>query len=398
MYFYGVATKNTSQRSLSRMGKIIDMHRIIKTCDTIFSDALHAKTRHALSAGIFAAMLSPRLTSATMGRALAQSSGKSAKHQIKRMDRLVGNENINIEESFRSYAPWVIGARKLIAVSLDWTEYGNDKQSRIAINLVTNHGRATPLIWKSVFDRNLKNRRNRYEKEVLSILKQVIPSDVRVIVLADRGFSDTDFFEWIQQELQWDFVIRLRDNWHVEPDGCFPQKAKQWVARNGVIIEMRDARLTAKRDIVKAFITVKKLGMKEAWILASSISGRKEYVVGLYARRFTCEENFRDEKDDRFGAGFKETRVKQPERRDRFVLIQAIATILLTLLGAAGEQMGLDRMLRANTVRNKRTHSLYQQGKQYFMTRFTDVAEELGRIFINLLHAMRHVSDFAWLV
>lgn len=380
------------------MVKIINMQRIIKTCDTIFGNAMHAKRRQALSAGIFAAMLSFRLSSTTMGRALAQSSGKGAKHQIKRMDRLVGNEKVKIEECFRSYSSWVISARKLIAVSLDWTDYGHDKQSRIAINLVTNHGRATPLIWKSVFDRNLKKRRNRYEKEVLSMLKEVIPADVRVIVLADRGFSDTDFFEWIQHELQWDYVIRLRDNWHVTPDGCFPKKAKQWVARNGVIIEMRDAQLTAKRDIVNAFITVKKVGMKESWILASSISGRKEYVVGLYARRFTCEENFRDEKDDRFGAGFKETRVTHPERRDRFVLIQAIATILLTLLGAAGERIGLDRMLRANTERKKRTHSLYQQGKQYFMMPFICITEQLRIIFSNLLHEMRHVSDFAWLV
>lgn len=34
---------------------------------------------------------------------------------------------------------------------------------------------------------------------------------------------------------------------------------------------------------------------------------------------------------------------------------------LLTLLGAAGESLGYDRMLKANTVK-KRTHSLFRQG------------------------------------
>ena len=34
---------------------------------------------------------------------------------------------------------------------------------------------------------------------------------------------------------------------------------------------------------------------------------------------------------------------------------------LLTLLGAAGESLGMDRMLKANTV-NKRTHSLLCRG------------------------------------
>jgi hypothetical protein len=38
---------------------------------------------------------------------------------------------------------------------------------------------------------------------------------------------------------------------------------------------------------------------------------------------------------------------------------------LLTLLGAAGEQVGLDRMLKANTVK-RRTHSLLRQGWHYY--------------------------------
>jgi hypothetical protein len=380
------------------MGKIIDMSRVIKTCDGIFKESMHAKRRTALGVGVFAAMLSFRLTSATMGRSLAHHCGKNPKHQIKRMDRLAGNEKICAKDYFTAYIPWVIGQRKMIAVSLDWTEYGRDKQSRIAINLVTNHGRATPLAWKSVRDINLKKRRNRYERDVLSLLKESLPSQVKVIVLADRGFSDTDFFEWIQYELEWDYIIRLRDNWYVTPNGCFPKKATKWVARNGAIIEMHDAQLTAKRDVVSAFVTVKKHGMKEPWILASSIAGRKEYVVGLYARRFTCEENFRDEKDDRFGIGFKETRVSTPQRRDRFVLINAIATILLTLLGAAGEREGLDRMLRANTERKKRTHSLYQQGKQYFMQHFSEYFEKVRALFDRLLNEMMHITDFAWTI
>jgi len=380
------------------MSKIIDMSRVIKTCDGIFYGSMHAKRRKAIGVGVFATMLSSRLTSAALGRSLAHHCGKNPKHQIKRMDRLAGNEKICSKDYFAAFVPWIIGQRKTIVVSLDWTEYGRDKQSRIAINLVTNHGRATPLVWKSVRDINLKRRRNLYEREVLFRLKESLPLETKVIVLADRGFSDTDFFEWIQHELGWDYIIRLRDNWYVTPNGCFPKKAKKWVARNGAIIEMCDARLTAKRDVVSAFVTVKKQGMKEPWILASSIAGRKEYIVGLYARRFTCEENFRDEKDDRFGIGFKETRVSTPQRRDRFVLINAIATILLTLLGAAGEREGLDRMLRANTERKKRTHSLYQQGKHYFMMTAWEINGHVYTTFTALLYEMKHITDFVWII
>ena len=77
--------------------------------------------------------------------------------------------------------------------------------------------------------------------------------------------------------------------------------------------------------------------------------------------RFTIEETFRDTKDSRYGLGLSATHVRNIYRRDRLLLICAMAMTLLTLLGAAGESLGMDRMLKANTVK-KRTHSLFRQG------------------------------------
>jgi hypothetical protein len=54
-----------------------------------------------------------------------------------------------------------------------------------------------------------------------------------------------------------------------------------------------------------------------------------------------------------------------PERRDRIFLINALAIFLVTLLGAAGESLGMDRQLKSNTVK-RRTHSLFYQGSFYF--------------------------------
>ena len=48
-------------------------------------------------------------------------------------------------------------------------------------------------------------------------------------------------------------------------------------------------------------------------------------------------------------------------RRDRLLLISAFATALLTLLGAVGESLGMDRLLKSNTSKT-RTHSLFRQG------------------------------------
>ena len=59
--------------------------------------------------------------------------------------------------------------------------------------------------------------------------------------------------------------------------------------------------------------------------------------------------------------GLSSTHIRSPDRRDRLLFLGAMAHALLTLLGAASEAAGLDRMLKVNTVK-RRTHSLYRQG------------------------------------
>jgi hypothetical protein len=43
------------------------------------------------------------------------------------------------------------------------------------------------------------------------------------------------------------------------------------------------------------------------------------------------------------------------------LLLNAFAILLLTLLGAAGESLGMDRQLRTSTAK-RRVHSLFRQG------------------------------------
>ena len=50
------------------------------------------------------------------------------------------------------------------------------------------------------------------------------------------------------------------------------------------------------------------------------------------------------------------------QRRDRLLLIIVLAQTLLHILGAAGEALGMSRLLKANTVKS-RVHSLYRQAK-----------------------------------
>jgi hypothetical protein len=58
--------------------------------------------------------------------------------------------------------------------------------------------------------------------------------------------------------------------------------------------------------------------------------------------------------------GLSPTLNGEPMRRDRLLLISAFATALLTLLGAVGESLGMDCLLKSNTSKT-RTHSLFRQ-------------------------------------
>jgi hypothetical protein len=124
--------------------------------------------------------------------------------------------------------------------------------------------------------------------------------------------------------------------------------------------------------------------MKDPWCLATSRTDlTASAITKLYGKRFRIEETFRDTKDMRYGLGLSSTRISKPPRRDRLLLLFAMSHSLLTLLGAACEQIGLDRMLRANTVK-RRTHSLFRQGSYWFSaipSMHDDRLEELMEAF-----------------
>lgn len=54
-----------------------------------------------------------------------------------------------------------------------------------------------------------------------------------------------------------------------------------------------------------------------------------------------------------------------PEQRVRLLLISVLSIKILTLFGEVGEKLGMDRHLKANTIKH-RTMSLFRQGCHYY--------------------------------
>lgn len=348
---------------------------------------LHAKTTKSIAQAVLGLVHSPRLSITAIGTSWARITGHKAKHGVKQIDHLVGSDTFDVRACLRSYVPLVIGARRLILVALDWTEFAADGHSTLKLSLMTRHGRATPLAWMTVESSTLKDRRNAYEDELLTFFKECLPKrDLRVIVLADRGFGDVALYAELEDELGFDFVIRCRGNVYVEHEGT-KLTADQWLRRSGTELILRDVTMTHKGRRVRTFVAVHDAGMKDAWFLASSLRASLRTLVKFYSRRFTIEETFRDQKDMRFGWALHSVQVTQVPRRDRLLMLAAIAQLVLTLLGAAGEEIGLDRDLRVNTVR-RRTHSLFRQGREYIRGLAARVAHQLEQRFTHLLNAL----------
>ena len=157
-------------------------------------------------------------------------------------------------------------------------------------------------------------------------------------------------------------MIRFRGVIYVTDAKGKTKTAAEWVGRGGKAQTLRGAAVTAERYPVATVVCVRDKDMAEPWCLAASDpEASAATLIGHYARRWEIESSFRDSKNLRFGMGLGLARVKECERRDRLWLLSALAMVLLTLLGMAGESLGYDRMLKANTVK-RRTHSLFRQG------------------------------------
>jgi hypothetical protein len=333
--------------------------------ESLFCDDLHARRVLSLAHGVLGVLHSASLAIHAIGQGLAKARGGSPKHATKQIDRLLSNAGLVLDDILRSWVAFLVAQRQELLVTIDWTDFDEDDQTTIAINLVTSHGRATPLLWRTHKKSTLKDRRNSYEDELLARLHDYLPLGRKVTVLADRGFGDQKLYT-LMKEWDFDFVIRFRGLVVVEQEDGTKTTAAALTPGNGRPKMYKNVKVTRDRTEVNAVVCVKARGMKEAWHLATSRADlTATNVMKLYGRRFTTEENFRDTKDIKFGLGMSSTHIEDCERRDRLLLLAAMAEALLTLLGAASEACGLDRQLKVNTAK-KRTHSLFRQGLYWY--------------------------------
>ena len=331
--------------------------------DEVFGGAIHAQRVASLRDGVDGVLHAASLGVRAIGQGLAVANGLAPRHAIKQVDRLLSNPKLMREDVARCWVRFVVAERKELIVNFDWTEFQDSDQAMIVLGTQTEHGRSTPLVWKTVTRSALKDQRNAHEDELLGLFADVLPQGVRVTVVADRGFSDIKLYRFLQ-ELGFEYIIRFRGVVFVESAEGERRKARDWLGAGGRMRVLRGARVTAEGQPVPMVVCVQQPPMQEPWLLARSRSDLTgTAITHRYGKRFTVEETFRDVKNPHLGLGLKQTVMERNDRRDALFLLAVLAHTLLTLLGKAGEELAMDRWLGATRPRQ---YSRFRQGQMLF--------------------------------
>jgi hypothetical protein len=138
---------NSEEHVMTSIASQFSVREVRQVLGGVFGGELHSKRIDSLSGATVGVLHSASLAVAAIGHGLAAARGVESKHAVKQVDRLLSNPGIKVDEILALWVPFVVGARTSIVVAMDWTDFDADNQATIMLSLVTDHGRATPLVW-----------------------------------------------------------------------------------------------------------------------------------------------------------------------------------------------------------------------------------------------------------
>lgn len=309
---------------------------------SICIDQIRLSQAKTLAACVAAALFAPRLTLAGVGREMQ---GKAyTKHKIKRIWRWITNPSVEPMTVMCAAVNRLLGRHlkrlknKPLLVSFDWTQM---RQVPTLMAAVVVQGRCIPICWGCYQNKTLGKSQNALEEALLFVLRDILGTQVRIILLADRGFGRADLGRFCQQ-LRIDYVIRIKSKVFVRFNGQAVRLDRYPVHRG--VCEFHRHVLYRQHDPVHQHIVIYwKRGLPkksdQPWYLMTNLEwpGSTKQVAArlcqLYGKRFDIEEFFRDTKCGQFGYALSQTRITRPERLERLLLILVLAYLILIAIG-----------------------------------------------------------------
>ena len=194
---------------------------------------------------------------------------------------------------------------------------------------------------------------------LLAQIKDAVPQDRQVVVMADRGIGNSPALCRRIAALGWTFLLRIPNNVKIETEEgvVLPiEKAKPgkgWRGSGTVFI---------KRGQIQGHVLVHwDARCSEPWIL---ITNDPNLRGAEYAIRNWQEQVFRDHKG--YGWEMEKTGVSEAERLDRFLALLALAHGVALALGSIAVFKGKARnLIRGKNGKPRAALSMFKEGLNY---------------------------------
>ena len=282
-----------------------------------------------LSELVPAAMSLRRASLAELGRTVACKCGTATKHCIKRIDRFVGNYRIEPVEAMRGIVQWLAVPRERLLISLDWVDI---RQFQCLVLTARLRGRAVPLLWAVYRYADVYRSQNNLEYGLLHAFRTMIPESVHVTILADRGFGRTEMAR-VCQSLKFNYIIRIDPNVWVR-SARFTGLLANYPIEPGHRHLLRNVSYRKEKPVLQHVAVVWQPDQPNPWYLMTNEEQfRAKALSKVFGKRMTIEEYFRDTKSKRNGFALRLIQIKDSQRLSRFLLILALAYILLVTVG-----------------------------------------------------------------
>ena len=371
---------------------------------------IHPRRRGTVSKLIDGLVRGEKSTLTHLGRSL--NTDAYEKHNIKCVDRLMGNERLWTERKgvYRSIAHWLLSTVERPWIIVDWSDVELGHEYLMLKATVPVGGRALS-IYEEVHPLKHYNSPKTH-RGFLEGLREVVPESCRPIIISDAGFRGP-WFEAVES-YGWDWIGRVRNMVKY----CPPQSTTWRLTRSLYYKATKRARSLgrhwfSKRHPYGCYLHLYKslnrgLGgprkprrvspqsqrarklARDPWLLATSLSPKQwsaRRVVKAYEKRMQIEETFRDLKSHRWGYGLQYARSRSTQRLENLLLVTTLATLATWLTGLAATMKGLGKHFQANTITERTVLSMFFLGRRILKSR------RISLTSADLKHAARALPD-----
>jgi hypothetical protein len=209
-------------------------------------------------------------------------------------------------------------------------------------------GRAVPLVWCVLNHGSAQVSFGAY-KELLEQAALLLPRGGQVVLLADRGFADTELMAHLHR-LGWHWRIRIKSSFWLYRCGRPRCKVERLSVARGQASFWHRVFITEKRYGPVHLAVARPRDSHEWWyVLSDEPTAGKTFEE--YGLRFDIEENFLDDKSN--GFQLASSLIRSAEALARLCFVLAITTLYLVSQGTEVVKQGKRRLVDPHWFRGQ---------------------------------------------